>query len=373
MKKKVMAFVLTASMILPLVACGNSGGSGAAAPAAKTEAGSENTEAAQTEAKKAEAADDTEAAGEAQAAATEGASYSINVASTFAPEGPVHQVMEEFKSNIETASGGRIKVVIHPSGALGGAREVAEGLHAGTIEMGALGCEDFEYYAPEYSILEAPYLFRDVDHFKNFMDTYGDQIFSEVQEKSGIMTSAWFYRGARMMTANKKIEKPEDLKGLKFRLPSIPVRVSVFEAFGASPTIVDFSELYMALKTGTVDAQENPPETIYSYKYYEAQKYLILSSHIFTLARYITSESWFNTLTPEDQALIGQAWADAQAKVTAEYPDPDATYIEKCQAEGMEVVTPDNEAFIKLAAPVVQEYNDKNWKPGLLDMVNDLK
>lgn len=367
MKKKVMAVALTASMILSLAGCGGSAGS-AATEAAKTEPA--KTEAAAGT----EAADgkETETAKEAPAA-TEGASYSINVASTFAPEGPVHQVMEEFKTNIETASGGRIKVVIHPSGALGGAREVAEGLHAGTIEMGALGCEDFEYYAPEYSILEAPYLFRDVDHFKNFMNQYGDQIFSEVQEKSGIMTSAWFYRGARMMTANKKIEKPEDLKGLKFRLPSIPVRVSVFEAFGASPTIVDFSELYMALKTGTVDAQENPPETIYSYKYYEAQKYLILSSHIFTLARYITSESWFNTLTPEDQELIAQAWTDAQEKVSAEYPDPDATYIEKCQAEGMEVVTPDNQAFIELAAPVVQEYNDKNWKPGLLDMVNALK
>ena len=279
MKRKVTALVLTAAMMLSLAACGGNGAkSTSSAPA------SEPVNSA--------AEGSTDASGkEEQPAAAEGKSYTINVASTFAPEGPVHQVMEEFKNNIETASGGRIKVVIHPSGALGGAREVSEGVHAGTIEMGALGCEDFEYYAPEYSILEAPYLFRDVDHFKNFLNTHGDQLFSEVQEKSGIITSAWFYRGARMMTSNKKITTPDDLKGLKFRLPSIPVRVSVFEAFGASPTIVDFAELYMALKTGTVDAQENPPETIYSYKYYEAQKYLILSSHIFTLARYITS-SW---------------------------------------------------------------------------------
>lgn len=362
MKKKIMALVLTAAMVLSLAACSSTGSTAKTTAAPAETAGTEE-----------KGTEEKGTQGEVKEPASEGASYTINIASTFAPEGPVHQVMEEFKANIETSSGGRIKVVIHPSGALGGAREVSEGLHAGTIEMGALGCEDFEYYAPEYSILEAPYLFKDVDHFKNFINTYGDQIFSEVQEKSGIMTSAWFYRGARMMTANKKIEKPEDLKGLKFRLPSIPVRVSVFEAFGASPTIVDFSELYMALKTGTVDAQENPPETIYSYKYYEAQKYLILSSHIFTLARYITSEDWFNSLTPEDQGLIDQAWADAQAKVTEEYPDPDATYIEKCQAEGMEVVTPDNEAFIELAAPVVQKYNDENWKPGLLELVNELK
>lgn len=358
MKRKVTALVLTAAMMLSLAACGGNGAkSTSSAPA------SEPVNSA--------AEGSTDASGkEEQPAAAEGKSYTINVASTFAPEGPVHQVMEEFKNNIETASGGRIKVVIHPSGALGGAREVSEGVHAGTIEMGALGCEDFEYYAPEYSILEAPYLFRDVDHFKNFLNTHGDQLFSEVQEKSGIITSAWFYSGARMMTSNKKITTPDDLKGLKFRLPSIPVRVSVFEAFGASPTIVDFAELYMALKTGTVDAQENPPETIYSYKYYEAQKYLILSSHIFTLARYITSEEWFNTLTVEDQQLINTAWKDAAAKVAEEYPDPDATYIEKCQEEGMEVVTPDNQAFMELAAPVVEKYNQDNWKPGLLDLID---
>lgn len=365
MKRKITALALTASMALTLAACG--GGGASATTAADTAAAADTTAAdgangAQTTESKAD-----------PASATEGASYTINIASTFAPDGPVHQVMEEFKSNIETASGGRIQVIIHPSGALGGAREVAEGVHAGTIEMGALGCEDFEYYAPEYSILEAPYLFRDMDHFKNFLNTHGDQVFSEVQEKSGIITSAWFYRGARMITANKEIMEPGDLAGLKFRLPSIPVRVSVFEAFGASPTIVDFSELYMALKTGTVDAQENPPETIYAYKYYEAQKYLICSSHIFTLARYITSETWFRTLTAEDQALIAQAWKDAQDKVSEEYPDPDETYIELCRQEGMEIITPDNEAFMELAAPVVQKYNDDNWKPGLLELINSME
>ena len=364
MKKQILAVALTASMVLPLVACGNSsGGSTTAAPAATTA----STEAAGG------AGTDTSGADKAEATAAEGASYTINVASTFAPEGPVHQVMENFKSNIESGTGGRISVVIHPSGALGGAREVAEGLHAGTIEMGAMGCEDFEYYAPEYSILEAPYLFESKEHFNNFLNKHGDQIFSEVAAKSGILTSAWFYRGARMMTANKEIMEPSDLKGLKFRLPSIPVRVNVFEAFGASPTIVDFSELYMALKTGTVDAQENPPETIYSYKYYEAQKHLILSSHIFTLARYLTSETWFKTLTPEDQTLISTAWKDAAAKVTEEYPDPDATYIEKCKAEGMQIVTPNNEAFIEIAAPVVEKYNAENWKEGLLDLVKETK
>ena len=142
MKKKMIALALTVSMALPLIACGNHTAENTASTAEETQKN--------------------------ERAVAEGESYTINVASTFAPEGPVHQVMEEFKTNLESSSGGRIKVVIHPSGALGGAREVAEGLHAGTIEMGAMGCEDFEYYAPEYSILEAPFCFEMLNILKHF-------------------------------------------------------------------------------------------------------------------------------------------------------------------------------------------------------------
>ena len=298
--------------------------------------------------------------------------YTVNVASTFAPEGPVHQVMTEFKNNLETASDGRFNVVIHPSGALGSVREVCEGLRAGTIEMGAVGMEDLTYYAPEYSILEASYLFRDKEHYLKVLDELGDEIFQGAQEKSGIITSAWFYRGARMVTANKPIIHPSDLQGLKFRLPSIPDRIATFEAFGASPTIVDFAELYMAMKTGTVDAEENPPETIYSYKYYEAQSHLMLTAHIHTLARYVTSEIWFNSLSEEDQAMVQKAWDDAAASVTAEYPDPDAVYIDLLKEAGMEIVEPANEEFREIAAPVIAEFNEENWQPGLMDKILSL-
>lgn len=357
MKRKGLSILLAASMVLSLTAC--TGGGKEPETPAPTMAAKEATSAAEQV--------------ETETPAAEGESYTINVASTYAPEGPVHQVIEEFKTNIEETTGGRIKIVIHPSGALGGVKEVTEGLRAGTIEMGVFALEDCDYYCPEYTTLEAPYLFRDADHFKNVLTQHGDEIFSAIQEKSGIKTCAWFYRGARMITANKEIKTPADMAGLKFRLPSMPLRVAVFEAFGASPTIVEFSELYMALKTGTVDAQENPPETIYSYKYYEAQKYLMLSRHIFTLSRYGASEVWFNSLTEEDQNLLLKAWEDARNKVTEEYPDPDEVYIEKCKEAGMEIITPENDQFIELAAPAVRAYVEKNGGSELLEMIENTK
>lgn len=299
-------------------------------------------------------------------------SYTVNVASTFAAEGPIHEVLTNFKAELEEATNGRIKVVIHPSGALGGVREVCEGLKAGTIEMGAIAFEDLTYYAPEYSILEAPYLFRDLDHFINTMNTLGEEIFEEIEPLTGSITAAWVYRGSRMVTANKPIYHPSDLKGLKFRLPSMQDRIAVFEALGASPTIVDFTELYMAMKTGTVDAEENPPETIYSYKYYECQKYLMLTSHVYAAARYTISSSWFKTISEADQELILKTWKSAAAKVSEKYPDPDQTYIALLKEAGMEVIEPDKSEFMEIAAPVIAEYNEKNWKPGLMERIQSL-
>ncbi|WP_308588868.1 TRAP transporter substrate-binding protein [uncultured Oscillibacter sp.] len=303
---------------------------------------------------------------------TQGKSYTINIASTFPAEGFVNEGMETFKEYIQEKTGGRVEVVVHPAGALGSTREICEGLSAGTIEMGAYGDEDIDYYCPQYSVFSVPYLFRDAQHYFDFFDTYGDWIFGEIQKECGIMTGTWFYRGARDITANKKIMEPEDLAGLKFRLPSTPIRVAVFEAYGASPTIVDFSELYMALKTGTADAQENPPETIYSYKYYEAQKYLILSGHIQTLGRYTISEAWFNTLSAADQDLIMEAWAYTHDEIMKNYSDPDKEYIDKCVEAGMELVTPNVERFIELAKPVVEKWAEDNWEPTLWEKINSL-
>lgn len=355
MKRKVLSILLAASMIMALTACGS-----------KREEPVATETQAETETETEETASESPAA-----TATEGDSYTINVASTYAPEGPVHEVIEEFKRNLEEATGGRVKVVIHPSGALGGVKEVTEGLKAGTIEMGVFALEDCDYYCPEYAVLEAPYLFRDQDHFKQVLTAHGDELFSAIEEKTGVRTCSWFYRGARMITANKEIKTPEDMAGLKFRLPSMPLRVAVFEAFGASPTIVEFSELYMALKTGTVDAQENPPETIYSYKYYEAQKYLMLSRHIYTLSRYGASAAWMDTLTQEDQDLIMKSWEDARNKVSEKYPDPDETYIQKCEEAGMTVVTPENEKFIELAKPAVEKWAAENGASEILEMINN--
>ncbi len=347
MKKKMSLILASVLLAMTLTGCGGSESESQTPPAEETQ----------------------EPAATGEVDYTKGDKVMVNVASTFPAEGHVHEGIEVFKEYIDEKTGGRINIVIHPAGALGTTREICEGLKAGTIEMGVYGDEDVDYYCPQYSIFSVPYLFRDAEHYISYMEEKGDELFSAIQEECGIITGTWCYRGARHITANKKIIEPEDLAGLKFRLPSTPVRIAVFEAYGAAPVVVDFSELYMALKTGTADAQENPPETIYSYKYYEAQKYMMLTGHIQTIGRYTISEDWFNTLSETDQDLIMEAWDYTHEYLMENYSDPDQQYIDKCVENGMELVTPDVDRFIELARPVVEQWAEENWVDGLYEEI----
>ena len=368
--KKLLAIMLTLAMVLGLAACG---GSAASAPA---ESKAESKEEAAPAESKAEEAPAEESAAEATEDVdyTQGKSFQMNIASTFAGEGFIHDLMVIAKDYIAEKSGGRIEVVIHPAGALGSAKEICEGMKDGTIEAGAMGDEDVDFYAPEYSIYSVPYAYTGKDHYIRFLRLSETEVFPKIAELSGSFTAAWAYRGSRDVTANKPIVEPSDLKGLKFRLPNTPIRVAVFEAYGASPTVVEFSELYMALKTGTVDAQENPPETIYSYKYYEAQKYISMTQHIQCIARYLVSQKWFDGLEKNDQDVILAGFKYAQEKTLAEHPDPDADYLKLIEETGqMEVVEPNLQAFIDQAAPVVEQWAAENWKEGLYDLIQSVK
>lgn len=298
---------------------------------------------------------------------------SVNVASVFPPEGPIHELMVKFKQLAEEKSGGRMAVTIHPGGALGGEREVVESLSGGAVEMAAQGIMDLIMYLPQYTVFEEPYVIRDLEHLRLFWETIGQEINEILEKEAGIITSAIAVRGSRMITANKPIVEPEDLRGLRFRLPAYPVRIKVFEAFGAVPTVVDFPEVYMALKTGTIDAQENPPETIYTYKYHEAQDYLITTRHVWSTARYQISKKWFDRLSKEDQDIILKSWKEAEEHIKGIAFDPDKIFIQKLVDEGMTVVEPNFEAFRDLAEPVLKEFDRTQWAPGLRKRIMDLQ
>jgi tripartite ATP-independent transporter DctP family solute receptor len=302
------------------------------------------------------------------------AKVKINIGSTYGPDAPVHFGQVKFKELLEQRSKGEMEVLIHVGGAMGGERDVFEGMSSGGLEMGAMGSGDVSQFFPKYMVFEVPYVLRDADHFWKFWNgPVGKEINDVVLKERGVITAGIVYRGARYLTANKPIRRPEEVKGLKIRLPEVRAWVKIWESLGALPVVVAFPEVYMALKTGVAEAQENPPESIWSYKFYEAQKYLIGTKHVYSACKYQISKKWFDRLTPDQQRLILATWKDATDYANKLAVETDAKILKDLQGKGMTLIEPDLPAFQKAVQPALQELNRTLWVPGLLEKVLAIK
>jgi TRAP-type C4-dicarboxylate transport system substrate-binding protein len=219
-----------------------------------------------------------------------------------------------------------------------------------------------------------PYALRDADHFWKFWNgPVGKDVNDMVLKERGVITTGIVYRGARFLTANRPIKTPSDVKGLRLRLPEVRAWVDIWKSLGALPVVVAFPEVYMALKTGVAEAQENPLESIWSYKFYEAQKYLIGTRHVYAAAKYQISKKWFDTLKSDQQKLILDAWKDATAFANEQAMAFDKRLVGDLQAKGMTLIEPDLPAFQKAVQPAMQELNKNLWLPGLYEKVQAIK
>jgi len=313
--------------------------------------------------------------GFALAALPAAAGMKINVGSTFGPGAPVYKGQEKFKELVEQRSKGEFEVFVHPLGAMGGERDVFEAMSTGGLEMGAMGSGDISIFFPKYLVFEVPYVMRDYDHFWKFWNgPLGAYINDVPLKQKGVKTVGIVYRGPRLLTANRPVKTPADVKGLKLRLPEIKPWMEVWKSLGAMPTPVPFQEVYMALKTGVADSQENPPESIWSLKFYEAQKYMMRTEHIYSACKYQISMKWFNTLKKDQQDLIVKAWEDAAKYANEMAVAADKDYTAKLQNEGkMTMVEVDKAAFAKAVEPAMDKLDKEVFEPGLLKKVRDIK
>jgi TRAP-type transport system periplasmic protein len=302
------------------------------------------------------------------------AGMKINIGSTYGPDAPVHFGQVKFKELVEQRSNGQMQVQIHVGGAMGGERDVFEAMSSGGLEMGAMGSGDTSIFFPKYQVFEVPYVMRDADHFWKFWNgPVGKEINDLSLKERGVMTTGIVYRGARFLTANRPIKTPAEVKGLKIRLPENKPWIKVWESLGALPVVVAFPEVYMALKTGVAEGQENPLESIWSYKFYEAQKYLIGTRHVWAAAKYQMSKKWFDTLKPDQQKLILDAWKDATAFANEQAVAFDKKLLGDLQTKGMTLIEPDLSAFQKAVQPALEELNKTFWAPGMLEKVLAIK
>ena len=183
-----------------------------------------------------------------------------------------------------------------------------------------------------------------------------------MREQAGLELLAFGELGFRQITNNvRPIVKPEDLNGVKLRVPGSKTRVLSFEGFGASPITMNFGELYLALQQGTVDGQENPIETIYAQKFYEVQEAIAMVDYIDKPAYVMISESFWSSLSDEDKALFKKAQAASRTVVEEMLPDQQKEFLAKMQANGITVTYPDKAEFMAATQSVRDKLGVGIW------------
>lgn len=300
-----------------------------------------------------------------------GNKITANVASTFPPNSPMDVGLNKLRETLTQQTDGRINIQIHRGGAMGDEKQTFEMLSQGSVEFGVVGSGPVSIFFPKYFIGEVPYMFSSQDDFWKFWNGPGKELTALMEKQRGVRTDGVVYRGARYLTSNTPVRTVADVKGLKMRLPPIKSWFKVWENLGAVPSTIAFSEVYMALKTGVVEAQENPPETILAYKFYEAQKYLIATEHVYGAALFMSSAKWWATLSKDDQALFTKALQEATAVGNAITKNGDAEMVKKLQELGMTLITVDKNAFKQAVRPVVDSLAKTEWDPAFYEKVKE--
>ena len=241
------------------------------------------------------------------------------------------------------------------------------------LGVGAMGSGDTSIFFPKYQVFEVPYVMRDADHFWKFWNgPVGKEINDVSLNQRGVMTSGVVWRGARYLTANREIRTPEQVKGLRIRLPENKPWVEIWKSLGAQPVVVAFPEVYMALKTGVVDGQENPTPTINGFKFYEAQKYLMLTEHIITPLPMIINERVWRSLSPDSQKIMLAAAQEARELNNKLMLEQEDAFLDSFRKAGMTIVKPDVEAFRKASASVAGKF-EGIWGKGLYEKIVNTK
>ncbi len=296
----------------------------------------------------------------------------IDVNCTMKPGGSEEAAIKKFKEIVEAKSNGRMNVKVFMSGQLGKEKAVLELMKIGQTQMALSGGIFRTMFAKEYDPITIPFYLPTWGAVKAYLEgPMGKKIGQMAAKKGGVIDFGPQKRAARHMTSNKKIMGPDDIKGLKMRLPSIPIWVDVWKELGALPTVIPSPEIYLAMKTGQVAAHENSLASPYTRKMWEVQKYIIETGHVYFPWHWVASKKWFDDLSVDDQKLIRDAVQEARTYGTAMEDEKDAFYAEELKKKGMEFITPDIKAIRGKALPAIQRAMD-NLAPEVATEVEHL-
>lgn len=300
----------------------------------------------------------------------------IRLAYDVAETHPSHKAfVEAFQTPLQEASNGNVTVELYPNGQLGSLAENMESMRIGDLEMCGLTDSTVASAIPEFNLIGLPFLWTSIDSAHEALDgDFGDYMTNLMHEKLGFKNFGYLDVGFRNITNSKKeIKVPDDLKGLKIRTMTNELHVEYFNALGAIPTPMSFTELFTALQQGTVDGQENPTALIYNNQIYEVQKYMTVSEHVWTSTPFVIAENFYNGLPQDIQAAIAEAAANTIAYQREMITDQNQSLIKNIEDAGTQVteLTPDEkQLFQDVAMNSVWKTAAQNYGQNLIDMAS---
>ena len=279
-----------------------------------------------------------------------------------------------FKDTLEKSAPGVFDVQIHLNGALFKQGAEPAAMARGNLELASVSAFDIAKLVPEFSLFTAGYVLRDPQHQqKVFNGPVGAELFKTVSEKMDCSVLATCYLGTRQLNLREKrrVQTPADLQGVKLRMPASKEWLFLGNALGATATPLAFGEVYLALKTGTLDAQDNPLPTLRAAKFYEVTQQIVLTSHLVDALFIAIANKTLDALSPAlRQKVVAAAQAAAQFN-NLERAREEVQLVDFFKSQGMQLSTPDVGAFRKAvqSAYLHSDYA-RIWTPGMLERVN---
>ena len=270
---------------------------------------------------------------------------------------PVHKAMVHMADLVAVNSKGRARIDIYPSEQLGSEREMIEQLQLGSVAMTKTSSSPLESFIPAMSVFSIPYVFRDEEHaWKVFLGDIGKRILREGEQK-GLKGLCYYDAGFRSFyMRDKPINSPEDLKGKKIRVQKSKTSMRTIEVLGASPTPIDWGELYTSLAQGVVDGAENNPPSFETSKHYETCKFYSLDEHAGPPDVLLISMLWWKKL-PEDIKKIVQGAADSSSAYQRKlWKDWTKSSLAAVEAAGVKINRPDKQPFMEKVKPLYEQY-----------------
>lgn len=280
----------------------------------------------------------------------------IKLAHALDPTHPVHLGMAHFASRLADKSGGRLRVDLYPSGQLGSERECVELLQLGGLGMTKASSSALEGFAKEYRVFGLPFLFRDEAHRWASLDGAVGREILLAAEGRFLRGLCYYDAGTRSFyTTERRVERPEDLAGLKIRTQESPMAIRMVRALGASATPISFGELYTALQQGVVDGAENNPPSFHLSRHYELCRYYVLNEHTAVPDVLLISTHLWRQLTPEEQRWVQEAADESEHHQRRLWNDATDRALAAVRAAGVEVIVPDKAAFQARVAPLHEQ------------------